>query len=346
MSDVFTIGSTKISENHPPYVIAEIGVNHDGSVDRGLELVVEAAQVGANAVKFQWFTADDLVSHGAETAEYQKSQGIDNQHALLQGLELSSADMSVLLAKAHALGLHALVTVFSEHLVSEAACLDWDAWKTASPDLIHRPLLDRLAADGRPMVISTGASTLNEVMRTHEWLRDHQAAFLQCVSAYPTGEDHASLRAIQVIASATGRICGYSDHTTSEYMGGLAVAAGASILEKHFTYSRTAAGPDHFASVDSAGMRRYIDFTHQAHRALGTSNTKELIEVEKNVRDVARQSVRAARRIPEGKRLELDDLVIKRPGDGVEPGKFSEVLGSRVVRNFEPDQPFKDGDWT
>ena len=126
MGDVFTIGSTELSASCHPYEIAEIGVNHDGSLDRGIELIHEAAAAGADAIKFQWFTANDLVAQGAKTAEYQKSQGISDQHHLLGGLELTAADMSVLLARVHELGLHGIVTVFSEHLVDDAALLDSD----------------------------------------------------------------------------------------------------------------------------------------------------------------------------------------------------------------------------
>ena len=345
MCELFRIGSREISEHTPPYVIAEIGVNHDGSVERGLDLIVEAAEAGADAVKFQWFTADALVTHGADTATYQKSQGISNQHELLRNLELTGSEMSVLLSRAHELGMHGIVTVFCEHLVEEASALDWDAWKTASPDIIHRPLIERLCVDGRPIIMSSGASTLEEVCRANQWLAHYPAAFLQCVSSYPTPDEEASLGGIAALANATGRVCGYSDHTMSERMGALAVVAGATILEKHFTHSVAALGPDHSSSLEKDGLRRYIEYSHHAHTAVGIRNEKHLVHAENDVRRTSRQSVRAARPLQKGEVICGDDLVIKRPGDGVEPWKAIELIGRQVARDLTVDHPFMDGDW-
>ncbi len=310
-----------IEPGSSPFVIAEIGVNHDGDVDRAVSLVRAAAEAGADAVKFQWFEADRLVGDSDATAGYQRKAGISDQKSMLRALELDADELTACVEAAHAADIAAIVTVFSTELVPAAARLDWDAWKTASPDLVHRPLLEALAADGRPMLVSTGAADLDEVRRTDGWLTGHPVALLHCVSAYPTPESQAALSGIGTIATATGRPTGYSDHTASWTTGGLAVAAGAVLLEKHLTWSREATGPDHAASVEPQDLHRYVDFVRRAHAALGDA-TKRVGEIEADVRRVARQSIRAARPLAAGATIMPEDLVLKRPGDGLEPWRM------------------------
>lgn len=337
------IGSRRVDATGPTYVIAEIGVNHDGRLDRALDLVDAAADAGADAVKFQWFEADRLVGDRDAVADYQRRSNVVDQHALLRRLELDRESMARLVDATHRRGLHAVVTLFNEALVPIAADLPWDAWKTASPDLIHRPLLDRLAADGRPMLVSTGASELPEVVRAHEWLGDAPVVFLHCVSAYPTPESAAGLGAIASIAAATGRPIGYSDHTGELTTGGLAVAAGAVVLEKHLTWNRDAEGPDHAASLDPAGFAGYVDFARRACGAIG-DGTKRADPIESDVRRVARQSLRAARSLPSGTLLSATDIAVKRPGDGIEPWRLEQVIGRKLRVALEPDAPIRDGD--
>ncbi|MCH2160475.1 MAG: N-acetylneuraminate synthase family protein [Phycisphaerales bacterium] len=338
MSPSILVNDRRIGFEEPPYVIAEVGVNHDGSMDRAIDLVHAAAAAGADAVKFQWFSAERLVVPGAATAEYQKSATSGDQRTMLAELELGCREMSRLVDVAHAAGIHALVTVFCESLVDEAAQLGWDAWKCASPDLVHRPLLDRLAADGRPLLLSTGAATLEEVERTNHWLHESAVAFLQCVSAYPVPESEAGLGGIEALCLATGRPCGYSDHTSQETTGGLAVAAGALILEKHVTHDRAADGPDHAASMEPEGFARYVEFAHRAHAAIGCRGGKSPREVEAEVRAVARQSLRASRPLPEGTVLSEGDLVAMRPAEGLEPWRLEELMGRTLNRSLDAEE--------
>lgn len=258
------IGDRRIGPDDPPYIIAEIGVNHDGSVGRALELTDAAADAGADAVKLQLFRTDLLMSRAAKLAAYQKAAGETDPLAMLRRLELSAAQMAPVVERAHARGIHAIVTVFSVGLVEEAERIPWDAYKTASPDIVHRPLLDALAATGRPLIVSTGASTLPEVGRALGWLRAarDRLAVLQCVSAYPTPRSDAALGGVQAIAEIFPGPVGYSDHTPQDDTSGAAVAFGAVVLEKHLTYDRAAPGPDHAASLDREGFRRYV---HRAH---------------------------------------------------------------------------------
>ena len=339
------VGSRRITTSEPPFLIAEIGVNHDGEIERAIELVRAAADAGADAVKFQWFEAERLVGDAAATAGYQRRAGVSDQKAMLAALELGREELALVVDAAHESGIAAMVTVFSTELVESARTLDWDAWKTASPDLVHRPLLEALAADGRPLFVSTGASDLQEVARTDEWFPSTPLAFLHCVSAYPTPEDRADLGAMAEIARMTARPCGYSDHTALETTGGLAVAAGACVLEKHLTWSRTATGPDHAASIEPEEFARYAAFVRRAHLALG-DGVKAMGELEHDVRKVARQSVRAACDLEAGTLVSETDLVVKRPGDGLEPWRMSEIIGRRLARGLRADEPIQERDLT
>lgn len=342
-----TVRGRSIERSAAPFVIAEIGVNHDGDPDRAIELVHAAAAAGADAVKFQWFEADRLVGDAGATADYQRRAGVRDQKSMLRSLELGADDLARGVSAAHASGIAAIVTVFSTELVPAAAALDWDAWKTASPDLVHRPLLEALASDGRPMFVSTGAADLDEVRRADDWLSERSVAFLHCVSAYPTPESEAALSGIEAIARATGRPTGYSDHTSAWTTGGLAVAAGAVVLEKHLTWSRSATGPDHASSIEPAEFARYVEFVRRAHAALGTAvgdSGKRVSAIEADVRRVARQSLRAARDLRVGTTVTRDDLVVKRPGDGLEPWRLDEVVGRTLRVDRGVDDPIRAED--
>ncbi len=343
MSPTVRIRERVLEAGSPTVVIAEIGVNHDGDAARAIELVEAAADAGADAVKFQWFEADRLVGDASATAAYQRRAGVADQTSMLRALELGADDLGRCIEAAHGRNLAAIVTVFSTELVPQAATLPWDAWKTASPDLVHRPLLEALAGDGRPMLVSTGAADLDEIRRANDWLEGSPVAFLHCVSAYPTPEPEAALAGIAAVAEATGRPTGYSDHTAEETTGGLAVAAGAMLLEKHLTWNRDATGPDHAASVEPDGLAAYVAFVRRAHAALGRAG-KRVGSIETDVRRVARQSIRAARSLSSGTVLALADLVVKRPGDGLEPWRIDEVVGRRLVGDRPADAAIREED--
>lgn len=335
------IGSRQIGEK--PYVIAEIGVNHDGSVERALELTRAAADAGADAVKFQLFRADLLMCRASTLAAYQSTAGESDPFAMLRRLELTIDQLAPIVERAHALNIHAIVTVFSLELVSEAERLAWDAYKTASPDIIHRPLLDRLAATGKPLILSTGASTMDEVHRAIVWLRSAQdrLAVLQCVSSYPTPLAQAELGGIRQFKRSLAIPVGYSDHTPDEQTGALAVALGASILEKHFTFDVSARGPDHAASLSPAALRRYIQAARSPGPAPEVEAMKRVLEIEKDVRTVSRQSIVATRPLAVGHLIGRGDLTFKRPGTGIPPYEIERVLSHRVVRAVERDMPLR-----
>ncbi|MBL8746828.1 MAG: N-acetylneuraminate synthase family protein [Phycisphaerae bacterium] len=337
------IGARDIGPGHVPYVIAEIGVNHDGSVERGLELIDAAAHAGADAVKLQFFRAELLMSKASRLARYQRHAGESDPFAMLKRLELTAEQLTHLVFRAHQKGVHAIVSVFSLDLVPEAGAMNWDAFKTASPDIVHKPLLDALAARGKPLIISTGASSLEEVARASGWLRKQEVAFLQCVSSYPTPEDHAAVGAIADLAKAIKRVVGYSDHTTRVETAAVAVGAGASILEKHLTLSRLSPGPDHAASLEPAGFAEYVRLAQLAHRLVGDGR-KRILDPEHDVREASRQSIVAARNIPRGRMIDPSDLTAKRPGTGLPPYMLNEIAGRVAARDIEADMPIRKED--
>lgn len=338
----FAIGPRAIGPGCAPYVIAEIGVNHDGDPRRAAELVRAARDAGADAVKFQLFDAALLMSADARFARYQEGLDLPDPRTMLEALELPAGAIRELAAEARALGVDPIVTVFSVDLVAAAEAIGVAAYKTASPDLAHRPLLDALAATGRPLIVSTGAATLEEVLRADGWLVGRAVAFLQCVSSYPTPDAQAELAGIASIAGATRRVVGYSDHTGSIETGGLAVAAGASILEKHLTYDRAARGPDHAASLDPSDFAAYVRFARRAAAMLGPG--KRVLPIEEDVRSVSRQSLVAARALPRGRRIERGDVVVKRPGTGLPAWMLDEVVGRALLRDVEADRVLRAED--
>ncbi|MFM9958995.1 MAG: N-acetylneuraminate synthase family protein [Phycisphaerales bacterium] len=345
----FRIAGREIGDNQPVYIIAEIGVNHDGDAARARELVDAAARAGADAVKFQFFRADLLMSASAKLAAYQKSAGETDALSMLRRLELGIDDLAAAGARAHELGLRAIVTVFSEPLVREAECFAWNAYKTASPDLVNTPLLAALRATNRPMIISTGAATMAEVRGTLAWLSVHgdgQVALLQCVSSYPCPDEHAALSGIGALRAVHAGPVGYSDHTSSLDTGALAVAAGASILEKHLTWSNRATGPDHAASLEPLAFAEYVRAARRAHTMLGSAGPrgKQLLEVEHEVRRVSRQSLTTARALRRGEAFSPENLCCKRPGDGVPAAEMSRIVGRRAARDLDADTTLRAED--
>jgi N,N'-diacetyllegionaminate synthase len=381
------IGDRKIGMNHRPYIIAEIGVNHDGEVSRALELTDAAADAGADAVKLQFFETDRLMSKAAKLAAYQKNAGETDPIEMLRRLELSIDEMAQVVDRAHERGIHAIVTVFSTELVEAAETLAWDAYKSASPDIVNRPLLEALMATGKPMIVSTGASTLDEVVRAVGWLDEakDRLAVLQCVSCYPAPEE--AFGGMVAIADATGLPVGYSDHTKG-FIGSTAVAYGACILEKHITYDRKAKGPDHKASLWESQFQVYIASASDVvdwretnllvrtryksggsslessveiakkidpecssqlwgivHEVRQNPIEKRVLDCERDVREVSRQSVVSVCDIAPGTVITRAMLTIKRPGTGILAYELDTVVGRTASRAIEADVPMVEEDF-
>lgn len=342
------IGQRTIGGDEPTYIIAELGVNHDGSVARALELVDAAARAGVDAIKTQLFRTDLLLSRQAKLAAYQRAAGEDDPVSMLRRLELSLDEHAQIVERAHERGVAAIVSIFSVGLVDEALGLPWDACKTASPDVIHRPLLNRLRVSGLAMIVSTGAATIEEVARAVEWLdgaRD-RLALLHCVSSYPVPDGETSLSGIVALREQFPVPVGYSDHSRGIEAGAGAVELGAAVLEKHLTLDRAAAGPDHAASLEPAEFGKYVELARAAHRQPSSSGDphlaraqKRVLECELEVRRQSRQSLVSACPIAAGQIIEPRHLTIKRPGTGLEPWRTDEIIGRCAARAIEADVP-------
>ncbi len=319
-------------------VIAEVGVNHDGNPQRADHLLHAAADAGADAVKFQLFRPDRLLSAAARLATYQDGQA-DDAHALLAALTLPLDAMRSLRDTAEQLGLRFIVTPFSLADVADLASLDVDVVKIASPDAVNTPLLDAAAALGKPMIVSTGTCDLDELDAAGRAAQATGGALLQCVSAYPTPDAAAGLGGMAALRQRFPRCpVGYSDHTASLDTGALAVAAGAVVLEKHLTHHRQAPGPDHAASLEPQDLATYIAAVRRASAMLGPL-AKTCTPLERNVQQVSRQSVCLNRDLPAGHALTRDDLDVKRPGTGVPAAQLSAVLGQTLARPVKADHP-------
>jgi sialic acid synthase SpsE len=328
------IADRTISNVSPSFVIAEIGVNHDGSLDRALELIAHARAAGADAVKLQIFNATTLMHTSTAFAAYQADQCDEASPAeMLRNYELPADELAAVVEAIRAADMLPIATPFSLEDVQRVAELDLPAIKIASPDLVNQPLLWRAAQLRKPLLISTGASTIEEIATTVEWLREWQAEFalLHCISAYPTASADASLCWISEIAAKFAVPVGYSDHTTELLAGPLAVAAGARVIEKHLTYDRAAKGPDHSASFDPNQFKEYVGLIRQAEQLCGAPG-RRVLEVERDVRTVSRQSLVLKRALSPGQELREEDLLIQRPGTGISAADFANVIGRRVQR--------------
>lgn len=332
--------ATPAADPRSVFVIAEAGVNHDGSLDKALRLVDAAVAAGADAVKFQLFRADELAAAAAPAAEYQRRAAAAGQREMLRALELSDAAFARIRAHCRDARIEFLATPFSPADVDRLDALDVRRIKIASTDLDNLPLLRRAAAAARPLLVSCGAATADEIARAVDWLRQLAAAerttLLHCVSAYPTPLDAANLRAIAALRDAFALPVGFSDHTRGIRTGAWAVAAGACVLEKHLTLDCGDPGPDHAFSLEPDQLRDYVDAVRDAQAALG-SGTLGFTPIEADVRRTARKSIVAARDLPAGTILDHSMLAIRRPAGGLPPCDLDALIGRTLAVPVKTD---------
>lgn len=337
------IGGQVVGSEATVYIIAELGVNHDGSLERALELTRAAAEAGASAVKLQLFDARMLLSGEAELAAYQE-QTADSPLELLQALQLSVDEMVKVRELAHELEMGFIVTPFSLELVPELKRLKPDAVKIASPDSVNLPLVEAVAGLGKPVIVSLGTTEerdLPVLKRMQEVCAEVPLVLMECVSSYPVPEGGSAIGSIPRIAAEFGVPVGYSDHTTSVYTGMLAVAAGACMVEKHLTYDKEAEGPDHAASFDPTEFAEYVDLIGLAEsERLGGDDA----ELEADVRRVSRQSVCAVRDLRAGEVVRREDVTVKRPGTGIPAARLGEVVGKKLTRDVKANYLLHEGD--
>jgi N,N'-diacetyllegionaminate synthase len=337
-------------------VIAEAGVNHNGSLALAHQLVEAAARAGADVVKFQTFRAEQLASARAPKATYQLEQtGGGDQLAMLRQLELPIEAFAELADHCRELGIAFLSTPFDLASAEALIALGMDQLKVPSGELTNAPLLRGLAATGLPMIVSTGMATLAEVEQAVGWIAaardaaghhtplDQVLTLLHCTSNYPTPLAAVNLRAMQTLAAHFGLPVGYSDHTAGIAVAPLAVALGARVIEKHFTLDRSLPGPDHQASLEPDELAAMVAAIRDAESALGSA-LKAPTPAELEVRIAARRSVTLARDCLAGAALTATDLCLMRPGDGIAPVELPQLLGRHLKQAAKAGTTLQWGD--
>ena len=323
------------------YIIAEAGVNHNGDINLAYQLVDAAKAAGVDCIKFQTFKSENLVSHTAQKAEYQKAAtGDSSQQDMLKQLELSFGEFVSLKEYCDRKGICFLSTPFDFESIEFLNSIEMPFWKIPSGEVTNYPYLVALAKTGKPVVMSTGMCEMQEIEDAIAVLRENGASdikLLHCNTEYPTPYEDVNLRAMKTLRDAFGVEVGYSDHTKGIEVPIAAVAMGASVIEKHFTLDRNMEGPDHKASLEPQELKQMVDSIRHIEAALGSGDKKPSPSEKKNMA-VARKSIVAAARIKAGDILTEENITVKRPGNGICPMRWKEVLGTRAVRDFEEDE--------
>ena len=324
------------------YIIAEAGVNHNGSFDLAKQLIDAAAAAGADAVKFQTFIPEKVMSVYAKKAEYQAAAtgGDESQIEMIRKLWLPYEDFERLAAYCVQKGITFLSTPFDIPSLRFLMTLGLPLIKIPSGEITNLPLLLAAAETGKPVILSTGMSELDEIAFARDTLLQNgcpEVTLLHCNTEYPTPFEDANLRAMHALRERFGGRVGYSDHTLGIAAPLAAAALGAEVIEKHFTLDCSMAGPDHAASLEPDALAAMVQGVREVELALG-SGIKTASESEKKNMDIARKSIVAARDIRKGETLTEDNLDVKRPGNGVSPTRWFEVLGTVAVRDFAADE--------
>jgi len=325
------VGGRTIGAGAPCFVIAEAGVNHNGDLAMARALVDAAAAAGADAVKFQTFAADRLVTRQAPKAEYQMANTGDaeSQFEMLKRLELDADAHRALIAHCAARGIQFLSTPFDEASCDLLDQLGVPAFKLPSGELTNLPFLRHAARKGKPLIVSTGMATLSEAADAVDAIRGEggqELILLHCVSNYPANPAHANIRAVATLRDAFGVPAGYSDHTEGDAVALAAVALGACVIEKHVTLDRNLPGPDHRASIEPSELSALVRRIRIVESCLG-DGLKRPVTNEAEIARVARKSLVAAVTIPAGDRLTADMVAIRRPGTGMAPDALPAILG-------------------
>lgn len=325
-------------------IIAEAGVNHNGSLEMACRLADEAKHAGADYVKFQTGIPENVISVRAEQAEYQKHNTgtSESQLDMVRKIMLRPDDFKPLKEYCDSIGIRFLSTPFDLDSIDILKPLEMDLWKIPSGEITNLPYLRKIASMGQPVVMSTGMSRLGEVDDAVGVLLDggltlDMITLLHCNTEYPTPYTDVNLRAMLALRDAIGCRVGYSDHTLGIEVPVAAVAMGAEVIEKHFTLDKTLPGPDHVASLEPAELKAMVSAIRHTEAALG-SGRKEVSRSERKNIAIARKSIIAARPISKGERFSHDNLTVKRPGNGISPMLWDTVVGLEAPRDFEPDE--------
>lgn len=326
-------------------IIAEAGVNHNGSLDIAKLLVDKAAEAGVDIIKFQTFKAERLVSKSAKQAEYQKknigSNADDSQYNMLKKLELSEHDHQELMAYCKERGIRFFSTAFDLESIDYLHSLNLGLWKIPSGEITNYPYLKKIAQYHEPVILSTGMCEMDDVRAAMNVLINNgvqrdQITILHCNTEYPTPYEDVNLRAMLELQKEFQCRVGYSDHTKGIVVPIAAVAMGASVIEKHFTLNRNMEGPDHRASLEPDELIDMVNAIRNIEQALGSGKKVVSNSERKNIA-IARKSIVAACPIKKGEILTELNLTVKRPGTGISPMRWEEVVGTNAIKDFSEE---------
>ena len=328
-------------------IIAEAGVSHNGSIEMAKKMIDVASTAGANLVKFQTFKAESLVTHSADKAEYQKSQTEkeETQFDMIKKLELDRNAHEELVTYCNQKNIQFLSTAFDHDSIDLLAELGIPFYKIPSGEITNLPYLQHIGSMGKSIIMSTGMSTLEEVrialdILVHSGAEKDQITILHCNTEYPTPMEDVNLNAMLTIQEELGIAVGYSDHTRGIEIPVAAVAMGATVIEKHFTLDRTLPGPDHAASLEPNELKAMVAAIRNIEKAMGDGVKKPSPSEIKNML-IARKSIVAKNPIKKGEAFSEDNLTVKRPGTGISPMEWDNVILQKAQKDFNKDELIK-----
>ncbi|MFH1391994.1 MAG: N-acetylneuraminate synthase [Candidatus Diapherotrites archaeon] len=341
------IGKKNIGPNERAFIIAEAGVNHNGSFRIAKKLVDEAVAAGVDAIKFQTFSADRLVTRDAPKAEYQKknTHNSDSQYSMLKKLELSEKNQKALKKYCDSKKIIFLSTPHSGlEDVDFLSGLNVEAFKISSADLTNIPLIEHAAKKRKPIILSTGMSNFEDISKAVSTIiknGNKKIILLQCTTSYPCKLEDVNLLAIKAMEKKFNLIVGFSDHTTGILASQLAVAMGAKLIEKHFTLDKNMPGPDHCASINPKQLSEFVQGIRLVEKIMG-SEKKTVLHSEKSNIKTIRKGIYVTQPIPKGTKITRKMLCIKRPFAGLPPEKLASIIGKKAVKNLEKDMALKN----
>lgn len=328
-------------------IIAEAGVNHNGSIELARQLVDKAVEAGVDIIKFQTFKSEKLVSKSARQADYQKKnigkKSDDSQLSMLKKLELSEQDHKDLMTYCKQKGIKFFSTAFDMDSIEYLHSLNLGLWKIPSGEVTNYPFLKRIASYNERTILSTGMCDLQDVRAAVDALYKNglskdNLTLLHCNTEYPTPFEDVNLKAMDALRKEFGVEVGYSDHTKGIEVPIAAVALGATVIEKHFTLDSNMEGPDHKASLEPDELKAMVSDIRNIEKAIGGDGTKHVSESERKNITIARKSIVAACDIKKGEVFTEENLTVKRPGNGISPMRWEEVIGTKAIRNFAEDE--------
>lgn len=334
------INGKLIGPGKPAYIIAEAGVNHNGEVEIAKKLIEKALNADVDAVKFQTFKTESIVTKNAKTATYQKKNaGKESQYELLKELELNEDETREIMRYSRKKGITFISTPFDVESCQLLQEMGATAYKISSGDLTNTPLLEAASRQRKPILLSTGMANICEIEEAVKTIKEYRAPLilLHCVTQYPAPPENLNLRAIKTLKRIFGLPTGFSDHSTSIYLSAVAVALGADVIEKHFTLNKDLPGPDHSASLNPEELKELVSTIRNTEKALG-NGIKKPTEEEEKIKKSVRRSIVASRNILKGEKIQRNMIAFKRPAGGIEPRHYRTIIGKKARKNINVDQ--------